>query len=190
MREQFVYYSMVPAQAGRYDKLTGAGLGTDTAYRLSEILGTLEPEPGKKQVSNMQKYQAIVSAGLSEGDQLKAMETVMSEGEYAKVMAGYEQGVTPEMYVKAREAAAGYDENGNGSISQDEAKRAIKAMDGLTSEQRAALWQIQNKSWKPDNNPFSKKVGREVYRELNREEPEEDGEDGSQLTGLSLPGLR
>lgn len=190
VREQFVYYSMVPAQAGRYDKLTGAGLGTDTAYRLSEILGALEPEPGKKQVSNMQKYQAIVSAGLSEGDQLKAMEAVMSEGEYAKVMAGYEQGVTPELFVRAKEVAAGYDENGNGSISQDEAKRAIKAMDGLTSEQKAALWQIQNKSWKPDNNPFNKKVGREVYQELNREEPKEDEEDSSQLPGLSLPSLR
>ena len=190
VREQFVYYSMVPAQAGRYDKLTGAGLGTDTAYRLSEILGALEPEPGKNQVSNMQKYQAIVSAGLSEGDQLKAMEAVMSEGEYAKVMAGYEQGVTPELYVRVKEAAAGYDENGNGSISQDEAKRAIKSMDGLTSEQRAALWQIQNKSWKPDNNPFSKKVGREVYQELNREETEEDEKSSSQLQGLSLPSLR
>lgn len=189
VREQFVYYSMVPAQAERYDKLTGAGIGTDTAYRLSEILSALEPEPGKKQVSNMQKYQAIVSAGLSEGDQLKAMEAVMSEGEYAKVRAGYEQGVTPEMYVKAREAAAGYDENGNGSISQDEAKRAIKAMDGLTSEQRAALWQIQNKSWKPDNNPFNKKVGREVYQELNQEEPEEDEASSSQLQGLGLPSL-
>lgn len=190
VREQFVYYSMVPAQAGRYDKLTDAGLGTDTAYRLSEILGALEPETGKNQVSNMQKYQAIVSAGLSESDQLKAMEAVMSEGEYAKVRAGYEQGVTPELYVKAREAAAGYDENGNGSISQDEAKQAIKAMDGLTGEQRAALWQIQNKSWKPDKNPFNKKVGREVYQELNREEPEEDEESTSQLPGLSLPSLR
>lgn len=169
---------------------TWTGLSEENAYRLSEILGALEPEPGKNQVSNMQKYQAIVSAGLSEGDQLKAMEAVMSEGEYAKVRAGYEQGVTPELYVKARETAAGYDENGNGSISQDEAKRAIKSMDGLTSEQRAALWQIQNKSWKPDNNPFSRKVGREVYQELNQKEPEEDGEDGSQLTGLSLPGLR
>lgn len=188
VREQFVYYSMVPAQAGRYDKLTGAGLGTDTAYRLSEILGALEPETGKNQVSNMQKYQAIVSVGLSESDQLKAMEAVMSEGEYAKVRAGYEQGVTPELYVKAREAAAGYDANGNGAISQDEAKRAIKAMDGLTSEQRAALWQIQNKSWKPDNNPFNKKVGREVYQELNQEE--EDEESSSRLPGLSLPSLR
>lgn len=190
VREQFVYYSMVPAQAGRYDKLTGAGLGTDTAYKLSEILGALKPEPGKNQVSNMQKYQAIVLAGLSEGDQLKAMEAVMSEGEYAKVRAGYEQGVTPELYVKAREAAAGYDENGNGAISQEEAKRAIKAMDGLTSEQRAALWQIQNKSWKPDNNPFNKKVGREVYQELNQEEPEEYAESSSRLPGLSLPSLR
>lgn len=61
-------------------------------------------------------------------------------------------------------------------------------MDGLTSEQRAALWQIQNKSWKPDNNPFNKKVGREVYQELNQEE--EDEESSSRLPGLSLPSLR
>lgn len=178
IREQFVYYSMVPAQAGRYDRFTGTGLGTDEAYRLSEILGALEPEPGKSQVSNMQKYRAIVSAGLGEGDQLKALEAVMSEGEYARLEAGYGQGVSPELYLSAKETMAAYDANGNGAISQDEAKKAIRSMNGLTSEQKAALWQIQNRSWKPDNNPFSRKTGREVYKALHEEEA---------LEGLKLP---
>lgn len=188
-REQFVYYSMVPAQAGRYDKLTGAGLGTDTAYRLSEILGALEPEPGKNQISNMQKYQAIVQAGLSESDQLKAMEAVMSEGEYAKVEAAYGQGVSPKDYVRAKAVVKEFDADENGNISQDEARRAIKSMD-LSKAQQAALWQAQNTKWKPENNPFSTKVGREVYKSLNRDEPEEDAESGSGLPGLSLPSLR
>ena len=173
VKEQFVYYSMVPAQAGRYEKLTGAGLGSDTAYQVSELLSRLEPEPGKNQVSNMQKYQAIVSAGLSEQDQLAALEGVMSEGEFDKVKAGYQQGVPPALYVAAREEIAA---SSGGNTSQEEAKQAIKNMDGLTKEQKAALWQVQNKSWNADNNPFSRKVGHEVYDALHQE-PE----------GLSLP---
>lgn len=193
VRDRFVYYSMVPAQAGRYDKLTGAGLGTDTAYRLSEILGSLEPEPGKSQVSSQQKARAILSAGLSEGDQLAALEAVMSEGEYAKVKAGYAQGVSPALYVEAKEAL---DADGNGAVSQDEAKRAIKAMDGLTTEQRAALWQVQNKSWKADNNPFSRKTGRAVYDALHEEAGELEGlrlpdlTDRTERTARTVPGLR
>ena len=97
----------------------------------------------------------------------------MSEGEFDKVQAGYEQGVTPALYVAAREEIAA---SSGGNTSQEEAKQAIKNMDGLTKEQKAALWQVQNKSWNADNNPFSRKVGREVYDALHQE-PE----------GLSLP---
>lgn len=68
------------------------------------------------------------------------------------------------------------------SPNQDEAKRAIKAMPGLTKAEAAVLWQIQNKSWKPESNPFSKKTGRKVYNDLNAEEEKEP-------EGLSLPSV-
>lgn len=167
-KSQFKYYNMVPAEAGRYEKLAGAGLETDAAYRVSELLSALKPEEGKKQVSPLQKYQVIISGstGLSQSEQREALEAVMSESEQVKFRVGYEQGITPEMYVRAKEAVAGYDEDGNGSISQDEAKKAIKAMSGLSKEQKAVLWQIQNKSWNADSNPFSMSTGRKVKKVL------------------------
>lgn len=124
-------------------------------------------------MTDQQKYEAVVSAGLSEGEQLKALESVLGEGEFGKLSAAHSQGISPADYVNAMAVIRDYDENKNGAISQEEAKKALKSM----KEQRAALWQVQNKSWKPEKNPFSTKVGREVYKTLNWERSE----------GLSLP---
>ena len=39
----------------------------------------------------------------------------------------------------------------------------------LTNAEKAALWQMANKSWKPKNNPYSTRVGQQVYDALNAE---------------------
>lgn len=178
VKEQFRYYSMVPAQAERYEKFTDAGLDTGAASHLTDLLSALEPELGKTQVSTTQKIQAVVSAGLGEQDQMAALGSLLGESEYAKLRAGYDQGVTPALYVEAKESISALDSNG--TISQEEAKTAIKGMVGLTKEQKAALWQMQNKSWSAENNPFSRNVGREVSRALNQEEDKT-------IKGLTLP---
>jgi len=170
-KEQFRYYFMVPAEAGRYEKFSGAGLGTDDAYRLTEILSGLQPEPEKTQVSNMQKYKAVVSAGLSQAEQLAALGTLMGEDEYKRLSVGNEYGVAPELYIAVKEALLDI-----GNVTQRNAKSAINSLTGLTTEQKAALWQMQNKNWSSFNNPFSTKVGREVREEINEE-----------VEGLSLP---
>ena len=46
------------------------------------------------------------------------------------------------------------DANGNGSVTQKEAQDMISSISGLSQQQRAVLWQLQNKSWKSENNPF------------------------------------
>ena len=97
----------------------------------------------------------------------------MGAGEREKLSAAYGQGVSPADYVSARGKMAEYDEDGNGTITQDEAQKAIKSMGFLSKEEKAAVWQAQNKSWKPENNPFHKKTGRAVYDALH-EGDEED----------------
>ena len=86
------------------------------------------------------------------------------------VRLGQLHGVPAEMYVTARESIAEIDENG--SVNQDEAARAIGSMPGLTDEERAMLWQMQNKGWKPDKNPFSVRAGREVYEAFQKQKGE------------------
>ena len=80
-------------------------------------------------------------------------------------------GVTPAMYVQARENVEEIDENG--STSQDEATRAISSMQGLTVREKAVLWQLQNKSWKATNNPFDTMTGQQVYNALHAGDEEE-----------------
>ena len=167
VKNAFAYYSMVPQSGGYYDKLVGSGLADEAAYQISSAMEGLEPEEGEDTVSKMQRYQTITESGLSDEEQMEAMSAVMSESEYAKLQAGYAEGVTPSSYVLFKETLPDYDANGNGSFSQEEVTAAIQAIPGLSTEQRAALWQMQNKSWKPSRNPFSTSVSQRVYNGLN-----------------------
>lgn len=162
--------------SANFSKFREAGLGNEAALSLAEDIGELTPEAGKKQVSNLQKFRAIIDGTRGQDQQMAALSSVMGESEYARLRVGVRYGITPGLYVECREAI------NDTSPTQDEAKRAIKAMDGLTKTEAAILWQLQNKSWKPESNPFSKKTGRKVYNDLN-------AEDEKELEGLSLPSV-
>ncbi len=85
IRDVLKYYSMVPAEAGRYDKLTDAGLGVEAAERMTKALAALEPEEGKENVSVRQQYRAVLDSDLSEGDKAAAIGTLMdSTDEYTE----------------------------------------------------------------------------------------------------------
>ena len=58
------------------------------------------------------------------------------------------------------------------SVTQDLAEEAIQNVPGLSNRERAVLWQLQNKSWKWNKNPFDKRVGREVYDRMHEEAEE------------------
>ena len=185
VKDSFAYYSMVPQSGGTYDKFVGSGLSDESAYQISTALEELEPEEGEESVSKMQRYKAVTNSGLSEEEQMQALSAVMTEAEYGRLKAGYDAGVTPESYVKFKEVLPKYDADGNGSYKQEEVEAAIKSIPGLSNAQRAALWQIQNKSWKPTGNPFSTSVSKSVYDDLKNAAvlPKETDSDG----GIMLP---
>ena len=204
VRDCFKYYSQIPAEAARYDSFVSAGLSDDAAYELANSLNALEPEDGKDSVSGLQRYRAVVDAGLSTEEQMNVLGEMMQESEYSKLQTGYSYGVTPEAYVAFRELLPKFDFDGNGTFKQEEVEAAIDSMGGggngivlpgagggqsLTVTQQAALWQLANKSWKPAKNPYSTSVGQKVYDALNAET--ESGivlPDGTSYTGgLVLP---
>lgn len=204
VRDCFKYYSQIPAEAARYDSFVSAGLSDDAAYELANSLNALEPEDGKDSVSDLQRYRAVVDAGLSTEEQMNVLGEMMQESEYSKLQTGYSYGVTPEAYVAFRELLPKFDFDGNGTFKQEEVEAAIDSMGGggngivlpgagggqsLTVTQQAALWQLANKSWKPAKNPYSTSVGQKVYDALNAET--ESGivlPDGTSYTGgLVLP---
>lgn len=155
-----------PLSGGSYDKLVGTGLDDETAYQVSSALEGLEPEDGEDSVSKIQQYKAVTESGLSTEDQVQALSAVMTETEYERLLIGYDAGVTPESYVRFKEMLPEYDADGNGRYRKEEVEAAVRAIPGLSNAQRAALWQIQNKSWKPTGNPFSTSAGQKVYNDL------------------------
>lgn len=188
VKDAFTYYSQIPQSGGYYEKFVAAGLNDQSAYDLNEALDSLEPPEGEDQVTSLQRYQAVVGAGLTESEQMTAMEELMPETEYEKLRAGSLQGVTPRAYVSYKQALPLYDADGNGSFKQEEVQAALDSLP-LTTAQKAALWQMQNKSWKPQNNPYSVSVSQQVYDALNTEDGELTDWSG-ELTnwgGITLP---
>lgn len=158
-----------------YLKMADAGVRPKDAYHLANALGALEPEEGKSSVSDLQKYQAIIDAGISEAEQMDALAAIMPAGTYAKLEIGYRYGVTPEAWVRFKTNLPLFDADGNGSYTQAEVKAAIDAMlgsgwsimlpseDYVSIEAAAALWQIADSGWKPAKNPYSPAIGQMVY---------------------------
>lgn len=197
VKEAFQYYSQIPQSAGYYDKLTAAGLPEEEAYLLNQELDALEPEDGADSVSSLQRQQTVVNSGISQTDQLAALGTMMPESEFGKVQTGTAYGVTPKAYVDLKAALPRYDSDGNGSFNQAEVTAAINSMGGLggglSNSQKAALWQLYNKSWSAKNNPFSVSIGQQVRDALNQDEEAGGlptlGRTSDDLPGLSLPSL-
>lgn len=185
VKDSFAYYNMFPQSGGTYDKFISSGLSDESAYQISTALEELEPEEGEESVSKMQRYKAITNSGLSEEEQMQALSAVMTEAEYGRLKAAYDAGVTPDSYVKFKEVLPEYDVDGKGSYKKEEVEAAIRSIPGLSNAQRAALWQSQNKTWKPAGNPFSTSVGQRVHDDLKNAAvlPKETDSDG----GIMLP---
>lgn len=167
VKSNLVFYSGVQAKAETYEKITGAGVSTSEAETLARTIGALTPEKGADSVTAMQKYKAIVNSGVSDATAAAAVQAIMPDSIAVKFSAVRQWNVPAEKYVEVYEATEGIKEKyGKTSLNAGMAKAAIDSVSGLTQEQRAALWQIQNKSWKPYKNPYSTSVGSSVRARL------------------------
>lgn len=198
--------SATPASTSReYNDLVGAGLSEEKAQPLAEQLDSLTPVAGEDSVDDLQRYRVIVESGLSEEEQMVALEATIGGGLYQRAELCYANGVSPAQYLRFREILPSFDSNGSGTISQDELKAALDSMgdtgddnplllligaaqaEGLTNAQRAVIWQSYNKSWKPSRNPYDRDIGQRVWAALNGESvaqtqaPAEGGEFSDEL---------
>ena len=162
-------------EGARLDKLlelTDAGLEPEAAERVALALAALEPEEGKTQVSDAQRWRAALDAAQTGEEEMNALKAVMDERQFAKLGIARDYGIDPELFVSLKEVLPQFDENENGSINADELEAAIDAMGGgllpavgrLTQAQQAALWQIYTTSTDPSKNPFGPGVGWKVHR--------------------------
>lgn len=160
-------------------EFSDAGLDSDTALKAAGAIAALEPEEGKKSVSDVQKWRAAVDAGGTTEEQMNALKAVMREEQYTKLEIALSYGIEPESYVHLKELLPQYDKDGSGGISNEELEKAIDTMGGgllpgvgqLTREQQAVLWQLFSGSKSAKNNPYSRTVGQKILdaREKGKE---------------------
>ena len=156
----------------RYLDEAAAGANVQTAKGAALALAALEPEEGKTQVSDAQRWRAALDAAQTGEEEMNALKAVMDERQFAKLGIARDYGIDPELFVSLKEVLPQFDENENGSINSDELEAAIDAMGGgllpavgrLTQAQQAALWQIYTTSTDPTKNPFGVGVGRKVQK--------------------------
>lgn len=134
-----------------FNAMIESGIDSETAFTVAQAISSLEPEKGEEAVSSMQKYKAVLHENLDEAEKVEALEYLMPNGTAEKFSTAVSYGIASEQYVDYMEHA---DANGNGSVTQKEAQDMISSISGLSQQQRAVLWQLQNKSWKSENNPF------------------------------------
>lgn len=178
VKNQFQYWNHLPAEAGRYEGFVDSGLSTEDAYGLTEELEKLEPQEGKTQVSDVQRWRTCVDFSTNEGVQLSALSSIMDPDPYAKVVLAYEMGIPPDAYVGYYEIRVKYDADKNGSYTQKEVKNAIDSMSSyrLTQKQKAVLWQLAIGFSSAKNNPYSSEIGQKVIDAWEKAKAEQDEE--------------
>ncbi|MEG1578200.1 MAG: hypothetical protein RR336_05505, partial [Oscillospiraceae bacterium] len=177
-----------PKTENIYDELAATGLTDELAYGITKKIGGLHPKLGKKSVSQLQKSRVIVDADMSNVDKVAALGTVMDDTELAKLDTVWEQyKVPPAQYVRYKEKLDEIDING--SITQEEAQRAMEGL-LLTREQKAALYQVQNKSWKPWKNPYSTIAAEKTLNAYTRVKKQSGEEIAKQLKAPQLPPVK
>lgn len=164
----------------QYSELIARGIDDDIAGAIASDISRLEPVDGAETVSREQKRQVVFDRIGDQDEQLMALETINTESQQEKFVQANKEGVSPEKYASALEEIQQYDTNGNGSLTQEEVENALNSIgrsglvlpggDGdftLSTRDKAVIWQLTNKSWKPDNNPFDVEVGKAIYNAMH-----------------------
>ena len=105
---------------------------------------------------NSEKYKAVSTTSMTEVQRNAFMKQIMTESQYSKYNLANSKGITTAVWAQftARLEAV----NESGAASQQEAAKALAGMN-ITQNQKAAIWQLQNKGWSAESNPFNPKVG-------------------------------
>ena len=164
----------------QYSELIARGIDDDIAGAIASDISRLEPVDGAETVSREQKRQVVFDRIGDQDEQLMALETINTESQQEKFVQANKEGVSPEKYASVLEEIQQYDTNGNGSLTQEEVENALNSIgrsglvlpggDGdftLSTRDKAVIWQLTNKSWKPDNNPFDVEVGKAIYNAMH-----------------------
>jgi hypothetical protein len=110
------------------------------------------------------KQKSVVQSELSFWSMTKA------EGSLRKLLASEKYGIDNDVLKQFNDGVREQKEKlQKTALTKDELTKLLRGSAGLSKEQKAALWQQYNVSWKPYGNPFSVSIGMKIYDELNAE---------------------
>lgn len=149
IKEAVKFFSMVPAEAKRYEDLTAAGISVAKAEEINDVLNELTPQAGSTQVSALQKVSAVAYMTISEADKEKAMKVIYgnSEKAYNRYMIARKNGVLSADYADFLEELDRIDVNG-GNPSRDDFTEAV-ARSGFNTDAAKEIWYTYWKSTSP-----------------------------------------
>lgn len=151
-------------------ELIAKGMETASALKIAKAIGTLKPEAGKTNVSQIQKYKAIASINITEQEKKEAISTIASDTDQRRldIADGYD--VTLDQFIQVKENISALNEETTGKkgVSNAKVEAAINKTNNLNARQKAALWQLFTGSTSAKNNPYSMKTGQEVLNAIKK----------------------
>ena len=151
-------------------ELIAKGMETASALKIAKAIGTLKPEAGETNVSQIQKYKAIASINITEQEKKEAISTIASDTDQRRldIADGYD--VTLDQFIQVKENISALNEETTGKkgVSNAKVEAAINKTNNLNARQKAALWQLFTGSTSAKNNPYSMKTGQEVLNAIKK----------------------
>ena len=123
------WYILTSGVSSAFEKMTNAGMSKDDALKLATAFSELEPLDGKKSVSSLQKYQTIITSGLSEQEQAAAIGALMQDSQRETFEELLEKGLTPKQYVEYKTVTADLtsEKDADGNTIQGSKKEKVLA---------------------------------------------------------------
>lgn len=164
-----VYYGLMAsdAEVEIMDALADQDADMGEATR---VLMEIKDEAKKKE-SGKSVLEVLEGSDLTGEQKSEIFRRTGGESKDEKISMAETYGISGGEWMEAEEAfAREREEEEAKSLTQEIAEAVIRNMDGLDRQERAAMWQLQNKGWNWKSNPFDRKVGREIYDQQHAED--------------------
>ena len=164
-----VYYAMMASddEMALMDALAGQNADMGEVTR---VLMEMKDE-ARKEENKRSTVDILSGASLTDGQKAEIFRSTGSDSLEEKLSVAEEYGISGGEWMEAEEGFAQEREEAEAkSLTQEIAEAVIRNMDGLDRQERAAMWQLQNKGWNWKSNPFDRKVGREIYDQQRAED--------------------
>lgn len=149
-----------------YSALTEAGMTRTEAYDKMLDTHDLVPEEGYQSVRQIQKWEMLRDASISDSYLYAAVAATLPDDQRAKLDTALDSGVEMPVYVAWRRQMLV-----DGGKTQEAMEDWLDTQRGLSNDAKATLWQLTNSRWKPDKNPYNVWIGEDIY---DRYGPDED----------------